>query len=168
MATRKKSPKKAATSRAKAKSTRKAARRAPARRKAAPKKPGLVRLLDASPTFTVNDIERSVAFYRDVLGCAVTRRWERDGQLAGVEVTAGDVTFGLTQDDWQKGRDRVKGVGLRIYCGTRQDVDGIAKGMKARGAVLDAEPASSPWGRHFAITDPDGFRITIVNERQKG
>jgi uncharacterized glyoxalase superfamily protein PhnB len=74
----------------------------------------------------------------------------------------GDVSFMLGQDDWKKGRDRIKGVGVRVYCITMQDVDKIAAGIKARGGSLAQEPTDQPWGmRDFAFEDPDGYKITI-------
>jgi uncharacterized glyoxalase superfamily protein PhnB len=74
------------------------------------------------------------------------------------------VTFWLGQDDWQKGRDRVKGVGFRIYCTTTQDIDGLAARIKARGGRLAQEPKDEPWGgRNLAVLDPDGFAITIAS-----
>lgn len=119
----------------------------------------------ASPSLTVGDIQKSVAWYRDVLGFGVEERWEQDGELAGVMVRAGDVRFMLGQDDWKKGRDRKKGEGFRIYCETKQDVDALAEKIKARGGALDQEPHDEPWGtRAFALADPDGFKITIVAE----
>ena len=76
----------------------------------------------------MNDIQKSLAFYRDVLGFTPKERWEQDGALQGVEMVAGGVSFWLGQDDWKKGRDRVKGQGFRMYCETSQDVDAIAGG----------------------------------------
>ncbi|MFI5184196.1 MAG: VOC family protein [Vicinamibacteria bacterium] len=140
---------------------RKAARRVLVRRK----EPETLRLRSASPGFTVGDIEKSLAWYRDVLGCTVGDRWERDGKLAGVEVVAGSVTFILGQDDWKKGRDRIKGQGLNIYCTTAQKVDLLAAQIKALGGTLLQEPRDQPWGtRDFAVADPDGFKITIGSE----
>jgi uncharacterized glyoxalase superfamily protein PhnB len=154
---------------AKKPAARKAAkRRTPTRRKSAaaarPKRrePQTLRLSDASPGFTVNDIERSLAWYTDVLGFVAKERWMREGKLAGVELLAGSTTFMIGQDDWQKGRERKKGEGFRIYCTTSQDVDRLAALIKARGGKLDHEPADQPWGmRDFAVQDPDGFKITI-------
>ena len=145
---------------------------APRSAKAAPVRAGAgggaLNLKDASPGFTVNDLERSLAWYRDVLGFAVEERWERDGKLAGVSMRAGDVSFMLAQDDWQKGRDRKKGEGFRIYCSTTQDVDALAKRIQARGHKLDQEPRDQPWGtRDFSFTDPDGFKVTIGRELKK-
>ncbi len=142
----------------------KKARPAPAKR--ASKSSGL-KLGEASPGFTVNDLDKSIAFYRDVLGFAVDERWERDGKLMGVSLKAGGVLFMIGQDDWMKGRDRKKGEGFRIYCSTTQDVDALAKGIKSRGGMLDSEPQDQPWGsRDFSLTDPDGFKITIGRDKK--
>jgi catechol 2,3-dioxygenase-like lactoylglutathione lyase family enzyme len=124
--------------------------------------PGL-RLTSMGAGLTVNDIEKSLIWYRDVLGLSAGERWEREGKLAGVEMKAGKVSIWIGQDDWKKGRDRVKGEGFRMYCETDQDIDRIAEGIKARGGVLDHEPKDQPWGgREFALADPDGFKITFM------
>ncbi len=156
------------------KTKKKSAPKKPARpkAKAAKRKPakasGALRMTDASPAFTVSDLEKSMAWYRDVLGFAIDERWERDGKLMGVSLQAGGVTFMIGQDDWQKGRDRRKGEGFRIYCGTNQDVDAVAAAIQARGGMLDTPPTDQPWGsRDFSLTDPDGFKITIGKETRK-
>ncbi|MGZ5425687.1 MAG: VOC family protein [Thermoanaerobaculia bacterium] len=134
--------------------------------KAAPAK-GL-KMSSASPAFTAGDLEKSLAWYRDIVGFVVEDRWEQDGKLTGVQLRAGDVTFMVGQDDWKKGSDRKKGEGFRLYCTTTQDVDALAKKIQARGAALDYEPRDEPWGtRDFALTDPDGFKITIAAEMRK-
>ena len=139
----------------------------PARPVAAAKR-GALKMIEVSPGFTANDLEKSLAWYRDVLGFAVESRWEKDGKLAGVELRAGDITFMLGQDDWKKGRDRKKGEGFRLYCETTQDVDALAAGIVARGGTLDQEPRDQHWGmRDFSLTDPDGFKITIARELKK-
>ena len=130
------------------------------------RQPENLRFRGVSPSFTVNDIERSVAWYRDVLGCTIKDRWERDGKLAGVVVKAGSVELYLGQDDWKLGRDRKKGEGCRIYCTTVQDIDRLAATIKTRGGVLLHDPQTEPWGeRDFGIADPDGFKITISQHR---
>ncbi len=113
----------------------------------------------------MNDIQKSLAFYRDVLGFTVKERWEQEGVLHGVELVAGSVSFWLGQDDWKKGRDRVKGQGFRMYCGTAQDIDTLARQIEARGGTLLEKPKDQPWGgRAFAVVDPDGFVMTISSE----
>ncbi len=127
-----------------------------------------LRLTSAGPGFTVKDIEKSLAWYRDILGFTVGERWEIDGKLQGVELTAGDVLFMIGQDDWKKGRDRVKGEGVRLYCTTDQDIDRLASRIKAQGGTLTQEPKDQPWGmRVLAVDDLDGYKITIAKELKK-
>jgi uncharacterized glyoxalase superfamily protein PhnB len=121
-------------------------------------------LRSASPSFTVDDLGKSVAWYRDVLGFEVEEEWKSDsGELRGVSLKAGDVSFMIGQDDWKKGRDRRKGEGFRIFCETSKDVDAIARRIVAKGGRLDQGPTDQPWGmRDISMTDPDGFKITIA------
>jgi uncharacterized glyoxalase superfamily protein PhnB len=132
----------------------------PARRQ-----PETLRLRSISPSLTSTDLQRSIAFYRDVLGFMAGEEWREKGVLVGVELHAGAVTFMLSQDDFAKGRDRLKGVGARFYCTTAQDIDRFASQIRERGGVLDQEPKDMPWGKRvFMISDPDGFKLTFQQE----
>src|SRR6266581_4866732 len=122
--------------------TNKAKAKAPKDRPRPRRQPETLRLRQLTPSFTATDLQRSMAFYRDVLG------------------------FMLGQDDFKKGRDRQKGLGTRVWCHTAQDLDRLAAEIKARGGVLDQEPQDMPWGdRVFMISDPDGFKLTFVQAR---
>jgi uncharacterized glyoxalase superfamily protein PhnB len=148
-----------------------AAKRATSARKAtrARTRPGGLTLGSVTPSFTVNDVEKSLAWYRDVLGLVAKDRWEHDGTLLGVEMQAGSVVFMLGQDDWKKGRDRVKGEGFRLYCDTAQDVDRLAAQIESRGGTLLQAPRDEPWGaRAFTVADPDGFTVTISRRLRRG
>jgi uncharacterized glyoxalase superfamily protein PhnB len=153
----------------------KTARKAPSRNKTPRKakaakaraRAGTLKMSSASPGFTVNDLEKSLAWYRDVLGFVVEERWEQEGKLMGVSLQAGSVGFMIGQDDWKKGRNRKKGEGFRLYCTTTQDVDVLADRIVAQGGKLDQVPRDQPWGmRDFALTDPDGFKITIGAQKR--
>ena len=124
---------------------------------------GKLNLRSVGPSFTVNDVEKSLAWYRDVMGFAVGKRWEEGGKLLGVELTAGPVLFMIGQDDWKKGRDREKGVGFRLYCDTDQDVDELAKGIKARGGTLLQEP----WTRSGAAAPSRSRTRTASRSRSR-
>jgi len=76
---------------------------------------------ELSPSLTVNDVPKSVTFF-EALGFAVEERWEDNGVLHGVMLRAGEARIGLTQDDWKQGRDRKKGVGIRLYLNTSQNM----------------------------------------------
>src|SRR5215475_4477267 len=123
------------------------------------KQPETLRLRSVLPSLTVNDIAVSLAWYRDVLGFVVTQEMQREGKLVGAMLKAGTVELLLTQDDFAKGRDRQKSIGLRLYNVTDQDVDQLAAAIVSRGGVLAQPPKDEPWGtRDFAVTDPDGFQ----------
>ena len=117
-----------------------------------------------SPGLTVDDLEKSIRFFEG-LGFAVEERWEDGGTLRGVSLQAGNAHIMLNQDDWKKGRDRQKGIGLRIFLGTTQDIDQVAARAKAAGIPLDSEPRDTEWGaRAFEVTEPTGFKLTISSD----
>jgi catechol 2,3-dioxygenase-like lactoylglutathione lyase family enzyme len=120
------------------------------------------------PGFTVNDLQKSTRFY-EALGFVIEDRWEVEGALVGLMMRAGQARLGIDQDDWKKGRDRVKGIGMRTMIATDQDIDQLAAHAKAAGITLDEEPRDTEWGgRAFAVTDPDGFKLTIFKESKAG
>ena len=125
-----------------------------------------LRLREFEPTFTVNDIERSVRFYTEVLGFIVIEQMSDGAALQGVLLKAGTCKLGLSQDDWAKGRDRKKGEGVRIWCNTVQDIDALAVRIRSAGGVLSDEPKNQLDGdQSISVTDPDGFHLTIYRER---
>ena len=119
------------------------------------------------PSFTVDDLQKSITFY-EALGFTVDERWEENGKLLGVMLRAGKSQIGLSQDDWKKGRDRKKGIGMRIVhvddaerrrdCGAGQE----------RGHQAQSEPHDTEWKtRAFEVTDPSGFLLTISSEYRR-
>lgn len=127
--------------------------------------PESLRLRSITPTYTVADLERSIAWYRDGLGFFVAERWEEEGRLQGVMLKAGACEFGLSQDDFSKGRDRTKGLGFRIWSNTTQSVDGIAARLRAFGGKIVEEPGQRMDAYSFTAEDPDGFKISIIQEK---
>ncbi len=129
------------------------------------KQPESFRGRTLSASLTVNDIQKSVAWYRDVLGFIVEEQWG-DGEVPrAVSLKAGTVNILVGQDDGAKGMNRVKGEGFSLRITTAQDIDEIASRIKERGGVLDSEPEDA-WGmRVFRVKDPDGFKLVISSER---
>lgn len=113
------------------------------------------------PSLTVNKLQESVDFFTG-LGFDVEEKWEEKGVLTGVMLKAGDARLGLSQDDGKKGRDRLKGVGMRLYIEAKDDIDQVASRAKAAGLTLKREPHDSDWGgRAFEVEEPSGFALTI-------
>ena len=115
-----------------------------------------------SVSLTVKDLQKSLAWYQDVVGFSIDRKIERDGKLRAVALKAGEVRISINQDDGAKGWDRIKGLGFSLQISTDQNVDDIARRIKRLGGTLDAEPADMPWGvRMMRLHDPDGFKLSI-------
>ena len=117
------------------------------------------------PGLTVDDLQKSISFY-EALGFSIDERWEEKGTLLGVMLCAGKSQIGLNQDDWKKGRDRNKGIGVRLSVSTtRGQVDEIAKRARSAGITLKSEPRDTEWNsRAFEVSDPSGFLLTIFSE----
>ena len=128
--------------------------------------PESLRLRSIMPVYTVNDIQKSLTWYRDGLGFYVAERWEEGGKLNGVMLKAGSVSFGLSQDDFSKGRDRVKGVGFRLYGESTQDIDALAARLKAVGGKIIEGPGDKWESYSFTAKDPDGYRITLSRTKE--
>jgi uncharacterized glyoxalase superfamily protein PhnB len=117
------------------------------------------------PTLTVDDLQKSIAFY-EALGFTLDERWEHEGALLGVMMRAGQTRIGLNQDDWKKGRDRTKGIGVRLSISTTRDnVDEMARRAKSAGIALKSEPRDTEYGsRAFELVDPSAFMLTVFSE----
>jgi uncharacterized glyoxalase superfamily protein PhnB len=152
------------------KKTRRPSRKTPARRSARARQPQrqqpeTLRLRSMAASLTVGSLDRSIAWYRDVLGFVAGERWEEGGKVRGVQMKAGACDLMLTQDDFAKGQDRKKGEGFRLWVATVQDITELAGRVKASGWRLDREPSETPWGDWaFALTDPDGFKLTVIQQ----
>lgn len=95
------------------------------------------------------DRERSLAFYRDVLGLAIAREFP-----GGTMFFAGN---GFVEVSGQ--RTGAAGEGTALWMQVR-DVD--AAHRELAGHVV-REPRDEPWGlREMWIVDPDGTRIVLV------
>jgi uncharacterized glyoxalase superfamily protein PhnB len=130
--------------------------------------PESFRARDLAVSLTVKEIEKSLAWYRDVLGFIVGEKHEREGRLRFVSLKAGAVKVLLAQDDGAKGLDRKKGEGFSMQFTTAQDIDELAKRIKAHGTGLASEPEDRWGARAFRVRDPDGFMLVFSSERVAG
>ena len=119
------------------------------------------------PILTVDDLQKSTDFFTG-LGFEVDERWEENGVLLGVMLKAGAVRLGVNQDDGKKGRDRVKGVGMRLIIEVTDDVDSVAARARTAGITLTREPHDTEWGtRAFEVKEPSGFLLTVTSPDNK-
>src|SRR5438128_12311543 len=90
--------------------------RRPARKRPAPhpqrQQPESLRLRSMAASFTVNDLDRSVAWYRGVRGFVVGERWAEGGMPRAAQLRAGSCGVMLGQRAFAKGPDRRQGDGF--------------------------------------------------------
>jgi uncharacterized glyoxalase superfamily protein PhnB len=124
--------------------------------------------LSLEASLTVNDLQKSLAWYRDVVGFSVDRLHEREGVLRAASLSAGKVRILINQDNGAKGWDRVKGEGFSLQLTTDQSIDAVAQRIRELGGTLESEPADTPWGvRMCRVRDPDGFKFTISSASRR-
>jgi predicted enzyme related to lactoylglutathione lyase len=113
-----------------------------------PRSKGL--LEKALPELPFNDVAAAIAYYVDVLGFSINYAQHDLGVMERDEVT-----ILLIQRT-----ERHTGIGsVGFYI---EDADKLYAELQAKGANLQGEPVSWPWGlRNFQVLDPEGNRLTF-------
>ncbi len=120
---------------------------------------------------TVNDVDESLAFYRDALGFDVRndvgsdgQRWVTIGSDAqpDLELVLSPPHAGRSQADGDAIQELLtKGV-MPMLVFTTDDLDGTFEKLRASGAEVLQEPIDQPWcPRDCAFRDPSGNMIRI-------
>lgn len=114
-------------------------------------------------TLHVNDIRRSVAFYRDVLGLRVMGEVLDTPDFGWAEIeVAPRVKLGLHADVGKMEEGARPPGGATGFYFAVADVDAVVKRLKAKGAKVVDEPADKSYGRDAYVEDPDGNVIAIL------
>ena len=106
------------------------------------------------------DVQRSLAFYRDILGFKSIDEFSHDGILlyARLRAPGGD---GMIALHLAGPGTSIISDGVRLYFEIR-DVDGFCRKLQAKGLYIPQMPRMMPWGwRHVYINDPDGHEISL-------
>ncbi len=120
----------------------------------------------AVPFLKVSDMQASIGFYVDGLGCEIRDKWEPDGKLRWCWLTLGEAAIMLQQfptsghDSWTPSGKVGEGVTIVFIC---EDAVRIYDEVRARG--LDASrPFVSNGMWLTSLTDPDGYRLDIESD----
>ena len=119
-----------------------------------------------TPNLIVSSVERSIAFYRDVLGFSVTATVPDAAPLVFASMQSGPVEIFLNAPE--PAIAEYPGLGGRPIGGTLtlfMEVDGIApayESLKTRVKVV--MPLEKKWYgvTEFAFEDPDGYLVTFA------
>jgi catechol 2,3-dioxygenase-like lactoylglutathione lyase family enzyme len=115
----------------------------------------------AVPFFNVTDIEASLRFYVDGLGCTLTNKWVPEGRIRWCWLRIGDAAL-MLQEYWRDGRpagapDGPLGQGVSI-CFMCADATAIYRELIARG-VAAQRPFVGNGLWVTSVSDPDGYRL---------
>jgi uncharacterized glyoxalase superfamily protein PhnB len=118
-------------------------------------------LLRADPVLAVNDLDRSAAWFVDVLGCVKS---EPDpGNWAFC--TAGNVTFMLGRCPDAVPASELGDHSYVAYLTVDAVDEYYARALAAKADVL-RPPTDQPWGRReMGLRTPDGHRIMLGERR---
>lgn len=114
---------------------------------------------------TVEDFDRSAAFYREGLGLETVEKWSsEDGR--GLVFSAGRATLELLDKTQANLVDQIE-AGHRVSGPVRlafevPDVEAASTLLRERGAEAEKEAIQTPWG-HFnqRLRSPDGLQLTL-------
>ena len=116
------------------------------------------------PTLTVQDVERSLSFYRDQLGLEQDLDLrDAKGELFLASVEVADSVIMLSRGHSDTPHPLRSDVRLTLLFERGHDIDALLESLRSRGAVVCAPIGDRPWGhRDFTVFDPDGYHITIA------
>ena len=118
--------------------------------------------------YRVQDLEKTVAFYRDVLGLQEVRRHTsgRGSQLVFFKAPGTSEEIEICKFD-QSGPVQV-GPDLTHLAFEVDDLDQFAKKAAAQGYPLSDGPHDTGSGSRIAFIDaPEGYEIELIEHRQK-
>ena len=123
-------------------------------------------LTKVTPNLMVSNVERSIAFYRDVLGFALQTTVPDASPYVFAIVQSGAVEIFLNAPEpaiaeYPAFKDRPIGGTLTLFIQV-DDVRGAHEALKSRVPIV--MPLEKKWYgvTEFAFTDPDGYVITFA------
>ncbi|MDQ3822450.1 MAG: VOC family protein [Actinomycetota bacterium] len=122
---------------------------------------------EAFPVVYAADVERSLAFYRDLFGFELVYRWPPDGAPDFAFLRLDPLGIALAAHSAPEellGRSPVAGSPPRFeLCIYADDVDRAAEDLARGGARILVPPTDQPWGeRLLYVEDPDGNPIQVT------
>jgi len=112
--------------------------------------------------FRVSDLEKTISFYKDVLGLEELRRHTsgRGSQLVFLKAPGSDEEIEICKFD--ESGPVVVGPDLTHLAFEVDDLDEFAKNAAAKGYPLSDGPHSTGTGRIAFIDAPEGYEIELI------
>ncbi|HZA38778.1 MAG TPA: VOC family protein [Candidatus Baltobacteraceae bacterium] len=117
--------------------------------------------------FRVTDLEKTISFYKDVLGLEEVRRHTsgRGSQLVFLKAPDSDEEIEICKFD--ESGPVVVGPDLTHLAFEVEDLDAFAKKAAAKGYPLSDGPHSTGTGRIAFIDAPEGYEIELIERGAK-
>jgi predicted enzyme related to lactoylglutathione lyase len=106
----------------------------------------------------VRNLAASQAFYTDILGLTLDPRFPPNGTVVTFDSTT--IPFAIQQATPENMQSPRLGTGTTIWLDC-DDVDALYARLQAANIPTFTEPTDGLFGRFFAFSDPDGYRITV-------
>jgi len=117
---------------------------------------GVMEVLSSRVLLRPTDPERTRAFYRDILGLAVSREFGSGPERGTVFFLGG----GLLEVSGRAAAPPASGMALWLQV---RELAAVRRELGERGVRILREPTREPWGLlEMWIADPDGVRICVV------
>ena len=106
-------------------------------------------------TIIADDIEESIAFYRDILGFEMVEKFYQDaGGLVLMQSPDGAAVELIDSKAFETG---FWSIGVEV-----EDFEAAIEELRAKGCSFVYEPTTLPLGKLAMITDPNGVKIAII------
>ena len=119
------------------------------------------------PLLAVQDIQRSVEFYRDRLGFTLTGEAENEGKMFWCSMERGGSAIMLQQAEEEDGPAEGRGRGISFYfiC---DDADAVHAELISRGLKL-SPPSVAYYGmKQVVVPEPDGYYLCFESPIAQG
>ena len=118
------------------------------------------------PLLFVQDIQRSVGFYRDRLGFTLAGQADAQGRMFWCRLERGGSSIMLQQAEAEDGPAQWRGHGVGFYfiC---DDADSMYAELTSRGLQLDPPKVADYGMKQLFVPEPDGYSICFESETQR-
>ncbi len=109
--------------------------------------------------FFVADLERSKAFYRDVLGAEPV---EQGPSIASFNVGGVELMLHADGDTPRVPPGSARGAGVAVHFQV-EGIHALWERLHGLGIQLSEQPTQQPWGFiEFGVRDPDGYEVEFL------